>query len=311
MTTESIDETLEKLETTEIYSIHRIQTFLLKEMHNFMYEHNFVQLMPILISPITDPLNHQVRPATIHHYDKKLHLTASMIFHKQLSLIPNDINNIYIVSPNIRLELPELRNSKNHLLEFSQFDIEIKDKDMWEIISLVENLLSTSINRTREACKNEFRHLGRELPELKPPFPIYSSDELLVKHGTTFESEMSRKSTTPFFITNFKREFYDKEDQVNPGTYRNFDLIYPEGFGEALSGAEREYDYDRIIKRMNELNMNLDTFNHYLEISRRKKLPRTAGCGIGIQRLVRYLCGREKISDVCIFNRSIDSDFIF
>ena len=119
------------------------------------------------------------------------------------------------------------------------------------------------------------------------------------------------KEKLPCFIKNFKREFYDREDPQNPGTYRNFDIVYPEGFGEGLSGAEREYEYNDIVRRMQELNMDMTPYANYLDLAKRGLIPQTAGCGIGIQRLLKFICGKREIKDVCLFDRSVNSAFVF
>lgn len=291
--------------------IQRVQTTLLQEMQNFALENGFVQLMPIMMSPFTDPLNHDVYPAEIRYLEHPLKLTQSMIFHKQLALIPRDIKKILIVSPNIRLERAEQKSSKNHLLEFSQFDIEIKDAGMDEVMRFLESLYVHVFQRLKERCASELALLGRDLPVLEAPFPRYASDELQAQHGDDFYDVISEQSSVPCFVTNFKREFYDREDPQRPGTYRNFDMVYPGGYGEALSGAEREYEYDDIVRRMTELGMNLSAFSDYLEIAQKGLLPRSAGAGIGIQRLVKFICGKQMISDVCLFDRSVTTRFVF
>ena len=57
--------------------------------------------------------------------------------------------------------------------------------------------------------------------------------------------------------------------------------------------------------------MDLQPFKNYLEMARNKFIPQTAGCGIGVQRLLKYICGKKLIKDVCLFDRSLTTDFIF
>jgi asparaginyl-tRNA synthetase len=302
---------LRHINNPHLAPIQRIQSTLLHEMQSFAREQGFVQLMPIMMSPFTDPLNHDVYPAEIQYRTVPLKLTASMIFHKQLALIRQDIDRIFIVSPNIRLEKPENKTSKNHLLEFSQFDIEMRDAGMEDVMVFLESLLVEVFRRLESSVTEELSILGRSLPRLKAPFPRYSSDDLRERYGEDFYRLISEQTTVPCFVTNFKREFYDREDPERPGTYRNFDLIYPQGYGEALSGAEREYLYDDILRRMKELGMNLEAYANYLDVARQGLLPRTAGAGIGIQRLVKFICGKQNIAEVCLFDRSVASDFVF
>ena len=97
-----------------------------------------------------------------------------------------------------------------------------------------------------------------------------------------------------------KREFYDREDMKNPGYFRDMDLIYPEGYGEALSGGEREYCYERIKVRIRKKGQRLSQFREYLELSK-EDLPPSAGFGIGIERLTMFVCGLDKIEDASLF----------
>ncbi|HVR08905.1 MAG TPA: asparagine synthetase A, partial [Thermoanaerobaculia bacterium] len=284
---------------------------LLQELQDFAVANGFVQLMPIMMSPFTDTLSHDVYPAEIRYLDIPLKLTASMIFHKQLALIPRDFERIFIVSPNIRLEKAEIKSSANHLLEFSQFDIEIKDAGMEQVMDLLESLFVQVFTNLRQRCAADLMALGRDLPDLQRPFPRYRSEELERRYGADYYRRVSDQATQPCFIVNFKREFYDREEPGRPGTYRNFDLVYPDGFGEGLSGAEREHRYDDIVRRMEDLAVDQGTFKSYLAVAAKGLLPRSAGAGIGIQRLVKFICGCRRISEVCMFDRSVASEFTF
>lgn len=307
----SLEDFIAHINRKEMSSILNIQNALLNIMQNFAYAHGFRQIMPVLMSPITDPLNHDVYPAEIAYESNELKLTASMIFHKQLALMVEGIDKILIVAPNIRLELSSKKSSSNHLLEFSQFDIEIVDATIEDIMQFLEKLYIHIFSRIKIECSDDLEILGRELPDFPETFPVRSTVGLPLSEVDDFCDKVSKEAVVPTFITNFKREFYDKEDPNNPGTYRNFDIVYPEGFGEGLSGAEREYSYDQIIRRMEELHMDLAPYKNYLYIAKQGLIPRTAGCGIGMQRLLKYICGKKTISDVCIFDRSINTEFTF
>lgn len=299
------------LKNPDVESHANIRGRVLRSLQGYMLDAGFKQLMPVLMSPITDPLNHAVYPAEIKYEDRPLKLTASMIFHKQIALAAKGHDKIFIVAPNIRLEKAEIKDSQNHLLEFSQFDFEMRDATMAQAIAMVDGLVKHVFKEVQQHCKAELAQLGRTLPSYDAPFPVYASENLIAEHGPQFEKIMSEKSKTPFFVTNYKREFYDRENPQRRGTYNNYDLIYPEGFGEGLSGAEREFEYEQILRRMNELSMDLKPFGNYLEAAKRGYLPASAGGGLGIERLLKFISGKRQIRDVALFDRSVGTQFLF
>lgn len=306
-----LDEFVTRLKRSDVVDIAHVRNVVLRSLQSYTQDAGFYQLMPILMSPITDPLNHAVYPAEIQYEGRPLRLTASMIFHKQLALRAEGLEKIFIVAPNIRLEKSTIKSSANHLLEFSQFDFEIKGVTMYDVMKFINGLMTHVFNQVNTHAGEQLNRLGRKLPDYAREFPIYSSDELREKHGDNFEQILSEIATTPCFVTNFKREFYDRENPSKRKQYNNFDLIYPEGYGEALSGAEREYEYEQIIYRMNELQMDLGPYQNYLDAAKRGDIPSTAGAGIGIERLLRFICGKSEIRDIGLFDRSIATSFLF
>ena len=128
------------------------------------------------------------------------------------------------------------------------------------------------------------------------------------------DDNLSKIEKEPFWIVDIKRYFYDKEDDNNPGHFLNYDLILPEGYGEVLSGGEREYRYQKILERMKELeNMgkDLSMYKNYLEVARMGLLKPSAGGGIGVERMLRFLCGKKDIKEVQLFPRIPGEEVIF
>lgn len=308
---EEIQRNFDDFNHPDVEAIAIIRGRVLQALQQYLLERDFKQLMPILMSPITDPLNHAVYPAELQYETRRLKLTASMIFHKQLALTARGHDKIFIVAPNIRLEKAEIKDSENHLLEFSQFDFEIRDGNMHQVMALIEGLIKHTFAEVRQHCSAQLVHLNRHLPHYDTNFPIYSSDELRAEYGDDFEKIMSAKAHTPFFVTNYRREFYDRETPGKRGQYNNYDLIYPDSYGEALSGAEREFEYEQIIYRMEELSMDLAPFANYLEVAKRGLLPSSAGGGLGIERLLKFICGKRRIRDVALFDRTVGTNFLF
>jgi len=302
-----LEEVIKHLKRKELPLILKIQTTIIKAMEDFMISKGFVQLMPIITSKITDPLGPDpgssvVAFPKIRYYDMELVLTQSMILHKQLALLTG-LEKIFIMSPNIRLENKLRKSTGKHLFEFTQMDFEIAYGSMKEVMSLTEDLVCEIISRVLKENREELELLGRKLEVPPKPFKVYTTHELEEKYGKDWEALASLDHKYPFWAVCFKREFYDREDPEKPGHYRNYDLIYPEGFGEGLSGGEREWQYDRIISRIRRDGLDLSRFKEYLYVARRGLLIPSAGAGIGVERLVRFITGAKHVGDVQPFRR--------
>ena len=293
----------------------KIQTTVLREIVNYMAGKGFIQLMPVIVSKITDPLGPDpgssvVAVPKIEYYGTTLCLTQSMILHKQLA-VSSGLKKIFIMSPNIRLEDKRRSSSGRHLFEFTQMDFEIADGRMEDVFRTVEGLLVHVLKAVIRENKDDLESLGRKLKIPETPFKVYTSHDLEAKYGANWEFNASKDSEDPFWVVCFKREFYDREDPENTGHYRNYDLIYPEGFGEALSGGEREWEYDRIIRRITRDGLNPNLYAPYLDAAKRGVLVPSAGAGLGIERFLRFLTGKSHISEVQLFPRVPGWNVIF
>jgi asparaginyl-tRNA synthetase len=302
-TTESLTKATTRFqkESGKFAEVFRIQTEAMRAVHEFLYDKGLVQLMPVIISPVTDPLNHSVDDAYITYMGQRLQLTKSMILHKQIAISTLDTKGIYIVSPNVRLE--HHTHSTRHLLEFSQLDIELRGATAREFMILVEELMVYIITRVKDACADELEKLGSTLRVPRRPFKVFTSWSLLEEYGPQYESRASQNEGDLFWITDFEREFYDKEDPQHKGHYVNYDLFYPEGYEEGLSGGERDYEYDVLIRKIKERGQRTDDFDPYLEFARDGLLVPSSGGGLGIERLIRFLTKRPHIREVTLFPR--------
>ncbi|MFW9853509.1 MAG: asparagine synthetase A [Candidatus Thorarchaeota archaeon] len=287
----------------EITLIYHIQSVALKAIHDYLDSNGLVQLMPIILAPITDPLNHPVHEAQIKtEIGQELQLTKSMIFHKQIAIAVLDVKGIYIMSPNIRLEMG-LEKSNRHLLEFTQVDIEFKDAKAGDFIAFMDNLLVHVFSEVRLRCQSELELLGVDLEIPVPPLKVYWSKTLERKFGSDWADIISRRERSPFWITDFEREFYDREDPNEKGRYINYDLFWPYGFGEALSGGERDFEFRTLERKIRERNQKFAEFEIYLDLARQGVLRPSVGGGLGVERLIRFLTRRERIQDVSLFPR--------
>ncbi|WP_461866018.1 asparagine synthetase A [Thermococcus sp.] len=276
-----------------------VQTRVIDYMTGFFVEKGFKWLLPVMLSSITDPLwpdpaASKMRAPEIEAYGSKLKLMHSMILHKQFA-VSMGLDKIFILSPNIRLEEKD-RDDGRHAYEFTQLDFEIAHASMDDVMGLIEELI---VGLFKEA--KSWEEVDRPLPKAKRPFKRFTLEEIKEEFGD--EDEASKVMEEPFWITDISREFYDREDSERPGHFRNYDLILPEGYGEVSSGGEREWQYEVIIRKLKEGGLSPEAFKPYLEVAKAGLLKPTAGAGIGVERLVRYMVGAKHIAEVQPFPR--------
>ena len=306
-----LDATLKHLSRSDLPKVLRVQQGIIRATHEFMFRKGLTQLMPLMLSPITDPLNHGVVDASITYAGRCWSLTKSMIFHKQLALLSPALESLYIVSPNVRLEFADRADTGRHLFEFTQVDFEFKGKDRFYVMEFMEELVNFIFDKLNKEIPETLIELRGELLPLFEKWPVYRTEKLEAELGPDYERIKSEEAKAPFWLLNHKREFYDKEDTAKPGTYLNYDVIWPEGFGEGLSGAEREHEYMQILKRMDETGTDKEAFEFYLQAAKEVGLPKTAGGGFGVERMTRFICRLKDVDEVTVFSRKPFTKAVF
>ena len=272
---------------------------------DFFHKRDFIQLMPVMLGKSVDPLGPDPGSSIekipeIEYQGQRLSLVTSMILHKQIAL--KKLDKIFIMSPNIRLEKAMRGKTGKHLFEFTQADFEIKGAKMDDVFKLVEEYYEGLSTYLKERAREDFAELGIGIFDFNLPFQQFTTTELEKKYGRDWEEKASLVEKQPFWVLSHKREFYDKEDPKKLGTYLNYDLVYPLGFGEALSGAEREFEYERLLMRIKRDGLDIKRYNSYLELAKEGLFP-SAGAGIGMERLVRFLTRSKHVGDVSLFRR--------
>jgi asparaginyl-tRNA synthetase len=292
----------------------KIQDEILSALREFLRKEDFIEILAPIVGPSTDPGIRGAKQVSIDYYGSEFKLMSSMILYKQMAV--SSIKKIFAVSPCVRIEPIETIKTGRHLAEFRQVDIEEARVSYENSMKLAERLLQYVIKRVKRKCGKELKVLGRKLRVPKIPFKRYYYDEILkIVHDLGFKVEygeeipwdaeevLSKKFKEPFFIIDYPKKargFYYLEDASKPGVLRDFDLIFPEGFGEAISGGEREYSYETVEKRMKSLKDDISKYKWYLTMLKSGISP-SSGFGIGVERLTRFICGLDAIWEAVPF----------
>ena len=259
-------------------------------------------------------------------FGKPAHLTVS----GQLNVetYATAFRNVYTFGPTFRAENS---NTVKHAAEFWMIEPEICFADLNDDMDLAEDMLKYTFSYVLENCKEEMEFFNNFVDKglLERLNNVIHSDfaritytdaikelekandkfEFKVSWGVDLQTEHERYLCEqvfkkPVFVTDYPMEikaFYMKQNPDGK-TVAAADLLAP-GIGEIIGGSQREEDYDKLIARMKELNMDIDSYNWYLDLRKYGSCDH-AGFGLGFERAIMYLTGMQNIRDVIPFPRT-------
>jgi len=281
--------------------ISKVMTYTLKYLSNYFIEKGFEWILPVILSKSTDPLwpdpNASIeKRVEIEIYGEIVRVTQSMIVHK-LVLCSLLLPKFFTYSPNVRIERRERFKTGIHCYEFTQLDFEVRYANSLDIMKLTEDLLKSFIENIKKDLKEELIKLGTyDKINFDLPFKVYDKEELISKYGKEWEENIKNEIKEPVWIVNIPREFYDFED-FETKRWDNYDLFLPK-IGEVMSGSKREYEYYKIVKKMERDGIRKENYEILLDLAKNNKLKPSAGAGIGIERLVAWICGCKHVAEV-------------
>jgi len=231
------------------------------------------------------------------------------------------LEKVYSLTPSFRAEKSR---TTRHLAEYWHLEGEEAFVGNEENMSIQEALVSAMVTTVAKKNPEELKALGRDpadLLKIVPPFKRISYDDAVKRLqdkgydfawgndlGTNEERSLVEGEDMPIFVKNYPKEvkaFYMRENPENPKVYLCADLLAPEGYGEIIGGSERETDVEKIIERLKAQNTPLDAYQWYLDL-RRFGTVQHSGFGLGIERIVRWVCKQEHIRDTIPFPRTIN-----
>ncbi len=259
-------------------------------------------------------------------FGKPAHLTVS----GQLNVetYATAFRNVYTFGPTFRAENS---NTVKHAAEFWMIEPEICFADLNDDMDLAEDMLKYTFSYVLENCKEEMEFFNNFVDKglLERLNNVIHSDfarisytdaikelekandkfEFKVSWGVDLQTEHERYLCEqvfkkPVFVTDYPMEikaFYMKQNPDGK-TVAAADLLAP-GIGEIIGGSQREENYDKLLSRMKELNMDIDSYNWYLDLRKYGSCDH-AGFGLGFERAIMYLTGMQNIRDVIPFPRT-------
>jgi asparaginyl-tRNA synthetase len=253
------------------------------------------------------------------YFDETAYLTQSGQLYLEAGALA--FGRVYCFGPTFRAEKSKTRR---HLTEFWMVEPEVAFMDLAGDMDLAEDFVEYVVRRVVSKRRAELESLERNveaLDRVRKPFPRISYDEaieLVGKKGRTIEwgsdfgaedeTVISESFDRPVLVHRYPADckaFYMKRDPHNSRVALCVDMLAPEGYGEIIGGGQREDDYETLRSRIHEHQLPEDAFSWYLDLRRYGSVPH-AGFGMGIERMVAWLCGLHHVRETIPFPRMLE-----
>jgi asparaginyl-tRNA synthetase len=230
------------------------------------------------------------------------------------------LGRVYCFGPTFRAEKSKTRR---HLTEFWMVEPEVAYATLDDTIELAEALVVSVVERVLDRRARELKILQRDtgrLERVKTPFPRVSYDEavrMLHDKGVAFEwgndlggtdeTVLSEQFDRPVAVHRYPasvKAFYMKPDPERPEVALCVDVLAPEGYGEIIGGSQRIDDLDLLLRRIKEHDLPPEAFEWYLDLRRYGSVPHS-GFGMGIERVVSWICGLDHLREAIPYPRMI------
>ena len=297
------------------WAIQRVRDCVITAVYDFFHERGFVKIDTPIFTP-----NACEGATTLFEVEYFDHGTAYLSQSGQLYLEAAimSVGKGFDFGPTFRAEKSK---TKRHLTEFWMMDAEAAFVEHEENMELQEEMVCFIVERCLERCSRELEILERDiepLKKIKVPFKRLTYDEALKELrekgsdiefgedlGNDDEVTLTQDSDVPVFIHKWPKAikpFYMKVDPENPELVLNNDLIGTEGSGELIGGSQREDDYETLKAAIEEEGLSGPEYEWYLDLRKYGGVPHS-GFGLGLERMVRFICGAQHIRETIPFPR--------
>ena len=304
------------LRSQKMTAMLKIRSSVFEAIHNYMRKEDYTEVQPPIFTTAGSEGGSTL--FEVKYYDKEVFLSQSWQLYAENFIY--SLEKAYTIAPSFRAEKSK---SARHVTEFWHAEIEATWLDFEGLLELMENLISAICLNVAKKNAYELKSIGKnpkDLKKIKPPFPRITYDDALklLKEksgldvpygkdlGQTEEREIGKYFDKPVLVTHYPKEimaFYKKVDPTNPKVCLNANLIAPE-IGEIIDGSERESDMDKILESLKQDGTNPEEVDFYLDTRRYGSVPHS-GFGMGIARVVMWICGFDTIKDAIAFPRTI------
>ncbi len=296
-------------------AILRIRHEVIQAIRDFLYQREFVLVdTPLLTGSIGETAGTLFETEYFDLGKAYLAQTGQLY----LEAAAAALGRVYCFGPTFRAEKSKTRR---HLAEFWMVEPEMAWYDSNDNMRLQEDFVSYVVARTVERSGDDLRVLERDtsaLANVTAPFHRLSYTDAIQQLqsagvaiewgqdlGADEETALAQDLDRPVFVYNYPRNvraFYMKKNPDDPRTVLNNDCLAPEGYGEIIGGSQREDDHDALLERIREEGFPEENYAWYLDLRKYGTFVHS-GFGMGVERLVAWICGVPHIREAVAFPR--------
>ncbi len=250
--------------------------------------------------------------------DEKAYLTQSGQLYSEATAAA--FGKVYCFGPTFRAEKSKTRR---HLTEFWMVEPEAAFATLDDMMDLAERMVTYIVQQVLARRRQELATLERDVSKLEaiaPPFPRITYDEAVEiarrkgseipwggDFGGTDETLIGEEFSKPVLIHRFPaaiKAFYMEPDPERPELALGVDMLAPEGYGEIIGGGQRASDLNLLLRRIEEHKLPKEAFDWYLDLRKYGSVPH-AGFGMGIERVVAWICKLDHVRETIPFPRML------
>lgn len=299
------------------HAIMRVRSEIVKACRDFFDGRGFTLVDAPVLTPAACEGTTTLFPTD--YFGQQAYLTQSGQLYMEAAAMA--LGKVYCFGPTFRAEKSKTRR---HLMEFWMIEPEVAYADIDDNMALQEEFVSYIVQRVLESRAAELKTLERDtsaLEKVQPPFPRITYDEALAilgeegvekqwgdDFGGADETILASRFDRPVLVHRYPthaKAFYMKPDPERPEVCLSNDMLAPEGYGEIIGGGQRIDDPKLLKQRMQEHNLPEEAYRWYLDVRSYGSVPH-AGFGLGIERVIAWICGLTHVREAIPFPRMLN-----
>ena len=297
-------------------AILRVRAHIIRAIREYFDTHGFINADTPVITP--SACEGTTTLFGLEYFETAAYLTQSGQLYNEANAMA--LGKVYAFGPTFRAEKSKTRR---HLTEFWMVEPEMAWVDLAGNMDVMEEFVTAVVQSTLKHCAAELKELGRDtsaLERIEPPFPRLQYDEAvrLLKEwnvpiewgddfGAPHETAIGEHYDKPVMVHRYPavfKAFYMQPDPERAEVALCVDMLAPEGYGEIIGGGARIHDHDLLLERLAEHALSPEPFGWYLDLRKYGAVPH-AGFGMGIERVVAWICRLTHLRETIAFPRTL------